>query len=81
MSNVSRKRKLLKKEFKKNLEELRLSLRVLNYSYNKCSKIGIRDDYSDEELGAYSAVTCNMFYILHIPLRVVFVSSAVLKQT
>jgi hypothetical protein len=57
MSKVSRKRKLLKKEFKKNLEELRLSLRVLNYSYDKCSKIGTKDDYSDEELESYESLT------------------------
>jgi uncharacterized protein with HEPN domain len=57
MSKVSRKRKLLKKEFKQNLEELRLSLRVLNYSFEKCSKIGIKDDYSDEELESYESLT------------------------
>lgn len=56
-SSVSKKRKLLEKEFRKNLDSLRTSLTVLNFSYDKCLKIGIKDDYSNEELESFESLT------------------------
>jgi len=55
--NLSKKRKLLKEEFRKNMDNLDLSLQALNFSYEKCLKIGIKDDYSDEELESFESVT------------------------
>lgn len=56
-SSVSKKRELLEKEFRRNLDSLRTSLKHLNFSYNKCLKIGIKDDYSDEELESFESLT------------------------
>jgi hypothetical protein len=56
-STLAKKRELLKKEFKKNMDSLRLSLKALNFSYEKCLKIGIKDDYSDEELESFESLT------------------------
>lgn len=56
-SNASKKRELLKKEFKKNLDSLNSSLRALNYSYDRCLKIGIKDYYTDEELESFESLT------------------------
>ncbi len=56
-SSVSKKRKLLEKEFRRNLDSLRISLKHLNFSYDKCLKIGIKDDYSDEELESFESLT------------------------
>lgn len=55
--NLSKKKELLEKEFKKNLDSLKTSLNVLNFSYEKCLKIGTKDHYSDEELESFESLT------------------------
>jgi hypothetical protein len=56
-NSLSKKKELLGKEFKKNLDNLRTSLKVLDFSYDKCLKIGIKNDYSDEELESFESLT------------------------
>jgi hypothetical protein len=57
VSNLSKKRELLKKEFRRDMTSLNSSLAALNYSYEKCIKIGIKDEYSDDELEIFEALT------------------------
>jgi len=42
---------------KENLNALNLSLNRLMYSFEKCSNIGIKDIYTNEEFEAYEAMT------------------------
>src|SRR5215469_761146 len=42
---------------KENLSSLNLSLKRLIYSYDLCNKIGLKDDYSEEEFISFEAMT------------------------
>jgi len=55
--SLSKKKELQEKELKKNLESMKISLRVLDFSYTKCRKIGIKAVYTDEELESFESLT------------------------
>ena len=57
MTRKEKKRELLKKELREDMENLDLSLKALTYSFKKCSESGIKDDYSEEELESFEALT------------------------
>ena len=57
MSALSKKKKWLKREFNQSLERLNLSLKNLNYSYQKCLQIGIKEDYPEDELEIFESLT------------------------
>lgn len=56
MTQKEKKRELLKKQLQENMDNLDRSLKVLNYSYKKCSKFGLKDEYSVEELESFDAL-------------------------
>jgi hypothetical protein len=43
--------------FNENVAYLKKSLRQLDASYQKCSAIGVKSDYNDEELESYESLT------------------------
>ncbi|MCP5104135.1 MAG: hypothetical protein GY950_12185 [bacterium] len=51
------KRELLKKELQEDLDNLDLSVKALTYSYKKCEKTGIKDEFSEDELESFEALT------------------------
>lgn len=53
---VSQRRKLLSVQLEENLEFLEKSIDALNYSYEKCNRIGAKDHYDLEEQEAYEAL-------------------------
>jgi hypothetical protein len=57
MTRKEKKRELLKKELRSDMNDLDLSLEALNYSYAKCIKAGIKYEYSQEELESFEALT------------------------
>lgn len=57
MNKLAKKRELLKKEFRLSLIDLDASLAAMDYSYQKCIKIGIKDDYTPDELEIFEALT------------------------
>ena len=48
---------LLRKELRLNLSILDKALDTFNYSYESCKKIGIRDEYTYEELDKFESLT------------------------
>ncbi|HLP61331.1 MAG TPA: hypothetical protein VK186_20980 [Candidatus Deferrimicrobium sp.] len=57
MSALAKKMKWLKKDFKQSLESLNKSIKNLDYSYNKCLKIGIKEEYLEDELEIFESLT------------------------
>ena len=55
--DLSKKRELLSQQMKENLDLLGNSLNALEYSYNKCRKIGIKESYTPDELESLEALT------------------------
>lgn len=54
---ISEKRKLLLLQLDEHLKALDKSLETLDYSYEKCSRIGEKDHYDLEEQESYEALT------------------------
>jgi hypothetical protein len=52
-----KKELLLRKELRINLSILDKALDTFNYSYESCKKIGIRDEYTYEELDKFESLT------------------------
>lgn len=60
MNRLEKKKNLLKKELLQDLEGMKSSMESLDYSYNKCLNIGIKEDkdeYSPDELESFEALT------------------------
>ena len=80
MINITHKRKLLKKELIKNIEVLNIALETLIYSYNKCKDIGIKNEYSFEQLESYEALTSRFARIADILTQKAFKTIFLLLQ-
>jgi hypothetical protein len=48
---------LMKKELAEDFERLHSSVKMLTYSLNQCEKIGIKEEYSLEELDRFETLT------------------------
>lgn len=57
MNQRAKKRELLEKEFRLSLADLSASLNALDYSYKKCVEIGIKEEYTEDELETFEALT------------------------
>lgn len=56
----------------KELELLRHAARVLGYSYEKCSRIGIKDEYDDDELDKFESLTSRFARLGDILIQKIF---------
>jgi len=56
----------------KELELLRNAARVLGYSYEKCSRIGIKDAYDDDELDKFESLTSRFARLGDILIQKIF---------
>lgn len=54
---MNKKEKLLRKELKNDLSILDRALDTFNYSYENCKKIGIKEEYTYEELDKFESLT------------------------
>jgi hypothetical protein len=54
---INKKELLIRNELKNNLGILDKALDTFNYSYKNCKKIGIKDEYSYEELDKFESLT------------------------
>lgn len=54
---MNKKELLLRKELKENLSILDRALDTFNYSYGNCKKIGIKEEYTYEELDKFESLT------------------------
>ena len=54
---MTKKDELLKNEVKENLSLLQKAMDSFEYSYRNCKGIGIKDDYTYEELDKFEAFT------------------------
>ena len=54
---MTKKDELLKNEVKENLSLLQKAMDSFEYSYRNCKEIGIKDDYTYEELDKFEAFT------------------------
>ncbi len=57
-----------------HLNNLNKSLSQLEYSYNKCKTIGIKEDYTDQELEAFEALTARFSRTVDILTQKLLVS-------
>lgn len=56
----------------KELELLRNAARVLGYSYEKCSRIGIKEEYDDDELDKFESLTSRFARLDDILIQKIF---------
>ena len=56
----------------KELELLRNAARVLGYSYEKCSRIGIKEEYDDDELDKFESLTSRFARLGDILIQKIF---------
>lgn len=54
---MNKKELLLRKELKDDLTILTRALRTFKYSYENCKKIGLKEEYTDEELEKFESLT------------------------
>ena len=54
---MNKKEILLRKELENDLTLLTRALRTFEYSYENCKKIGLKNEYSDEELEKFESLT------------------------
>jgi hypothetical protein len=82
MSDYNKKEKLKIEELKNLLALLDKAEKSFDYSINKCHSIGIKEDYSFEELDAFEALTARFARISDILIqKILSLIFIILKET
>jgi len=68
----SDREKLLLRKLKEDIDILKSAINTLQYSYDKCKKIGIKTDYSLDELESFESLTSRFARLSDIITQKIF---------
>ena len=78
--NLTPKIESLILQVEENRNLIKTSLKSLNYSYEKCQKIGLKENYNAEELESFEALTSRFARTSNILTKKVFKTLFILLQ-